>query len=172
MRRMNITGLLVLLTLISFYVPNLSAQTPEELQQRETLRGLKGLHVLIAEQLRDDIKQAGLTQSILKTDVELKLRKAGIQVLTRVEAYLTQGIPYLSVNVIGLKLESPRGFIYSVRVEFRQDVILSRNRSIEASSTTWQKNTTGIHPNVRYIREVVSDLVDEFMNDYLAVNPK
>ena len=77
MRRMNITGLLLLLTLIPFYIPDLSAQTGVfEKQHRETLRGLKGSHVLV-EELDDDAAQAGLTKSILKTDVELKLRPHG-----------------------------------------------------------------------------------------------
>jgi len=62
MRRMNITGLL-LLTLIRFYVPDLSAQTDViEKQERETLRGLKGFYVIV-ERLRDDIKQTGLNRS-------------------------------------------------------------------------------------------------------------
>jgi len=120
MRRMNITGLLLLLTLIPFYIPDLSAQTYVT-EQRETLRGLKGLQVVI-----ENITQAGLTKS-LKTDVELKLRKAGIRVLTRI----TATNPFLYVNVTVMQIKSPDGFIYTVRVSFLQDVILSRNRSIK-----------------------------------------
>ena len=100
MRRMNIRGLLLLLTVIRFYVPDLSAQAPE------TLRGLKGFSVII-EELRDDITQAGLTHSILKTDVELKLRKAGIRVLPEDE-FLTPGsVGGLTVTVNVLKTASP-----------------------------------------------------------------
>ncbi len=168
MRRMNIRGLLVLLTLIPFYIPDLSAQTLLS-SERETLRGLKGFYVLIEE--LDDIKQAGLTKSI-KTDVELKFRKAGIRVLTRDEVFLTPGTPRLYVNVTSIKLKSARAFIFSVRVAFEQEVILSRNRSIMTTGITWGQSYLQISPDLQDVREVVSDLVDEFMNDYLAVNPK
>jgi len=167
MRRMNITGLLVLLNLIPFYIPDLSAQTVLEKQRRETLRGLKGIQVLV-----EPITLAGLTESTLKTDVELKLRKAGIRVLTEDEWLKTPGYPYLYVNVTAIELKSPREFIYSVNVAFKQDVILSRNRSIETTGVTWDVSSLGINSKLRYVREVVSDLVDKFMNDYLAVNPK
>jgi len=172
MRRMNITGLLLLLTLIPFYIPELSAQT-YAIAERKTLRGLKGFSVLI-EEPTDEITQAGLTKSILKTDVELKLRKAGIQILTRDEMHLTPGRPrlYVNVNALILPLNKSRSFIYSVSVEFTQDVILFRNRSIKIHTKTWEQNTLGINPDLRHVREVVGDLVDQFMNDYLAVNPK
>jgi len=165
MRRMNITGLLVLLTLIPFYIPDLSAQTPE---QRATLRGLKGFYVLI-----DDITQTGLTKDVLKTGLELKLRKAGIRVLTIDEMFLTPGTPHLYVIVDVIKISRQCGFVYSVMVFFSQDVTLSRNRSTKAKgATTWKLSSLGVTQNLRHVREVVSDLVDEFMNDYLAVNPK
>lgn len=166
LRRMNITGLL-LLTLIPFYIPDLSAQT----FQRETLRGLKGFYVFVEEQ-RDEIKQAGLTKDILRTDVELKLRKVGIRVLTKDEMFLMQGTPQLIVDVTAFEPESIHGFIYSVNIFFMQRVLLSRNRSIKTNAVTWQKTFLGTTPKLRIIRETVSDLVDDFMNDYLAVNPK
>lgn len=167
---MNIRGLLLLLTVIRFYIPELSAQI-HVTDDWETLRGLKGIHVKI-EKLRDDAKKAGLTQSILKTDVELKLRKAGIRVLTKDEIYLTPGVPHLYVNVRAIKPKTIRGFVYSARVEFAQRVILPRNRSIETEALTWTDSFIGITPDLRDVREVVGDLVDQFMNDYLAVNPK
>jgi len=173
MRRMNIRGLLVLLTLIPFYIPDLSAQTP--VTERETLRGLKGFYVFVEEQ-RDEIKQAGLTKGILRTDVELKLRKAGIRVLTKDEMFLMQGTPQLLVDVTAFKtervLDEVSGFIYSVNIDFMQRVLLSRNRSIKATAITWQRTFLGITPKLRHIRETVSDLIDDFMNDYLAANPK
>jgi len=176
MRKVNVTGLLVLLALICFRVPELSAQIKRaEKMERETLRGLKGFYVLV-EELRADIVRAGLTKKILQTDVELKLRKAGIRVLlTKDEMqYL-----YIRVTAMDLKAETQhepiaqRGFLYLVDATFRQGVILSRNRSIKLpGATTWESSLFGISADLRGIREVVSDLVDEFMNDYLAVNPK
>ena len=173
MRRMNITGLLVLLTLIPFYIPELLAQI-HVTHDRETLRGLKGFYVLIEED--DGITQAGLTEKILRTYVELKLRKAGLRVLTIDEMLLTLGRPHLYVSVNAIELKSRREFIYSVNVAFKQDVILFRKGSNKTSGVTWGKNRfLGTTPETnawRNIREAVSILVDQFMNDYLAVNPK
>ena len=170
MRRMNISVLLLLVIIIRFYIPELSAQTYVT-EERETLRGLRGCCVLI-ESLDKEIVRAGLTRSVLKTDVELRLRKAGITVLTEEQSLRTPGGPYLYVNINAIKIERTDLFVYDAEVEFIQNVILSRNRSIETGATTWDHSFTGITPNLRTIRESVRDSIDRFMNDYLAVNPK
>jgi len=109
---------------------------------------------------------------VLQTDVELKFRMAGIRILTEDEMFLTQGSPYLYVNVNVIEFKSISGFVFSTRVELIQNVILSRNRSIKTAATTWEENLTGFYPNLGPIRESVSELVNSFMNDYLTVNPK
>ncbi len=48
---------------------------------RKTLKGIKGFDVIV-EGLSSDAKEAGLTRERLQTLVELKLRMAGIKVLT------------------------------------------------------------------------------------------
>ena len=168
---MNIRGLLLLFTVIGFYIPELSAQTLVTTAQ-ETLRGLKGFSVIIGE-LHDEVTQAGLTKSILKTDVELKLRKAGIRVLTKDERFFTLGlVGRLSVSVNALKTTSPpHTFVYCAAVKLLQDVILSRNR-VKTLAITWDSGFVGVTPDLRDVRENTSNLVDMFMNDYLAVNPK
>ena len=56
-------------------------------EDREALRGLKSLLVL-AEELRTEIEQTGLlTKRTVQRDVELKLRKIGIKVLTEDELH-------------------------------------------------------------------------------------
>jgi hypothetical protein len=52
---------------------------------RESLRGLRGVHVIV-EVLRPAVKKGGLTEAMIRTDTELKLRLAGIRVLTQDEA--------------------------------------------------------------------------------------
>src|ERR1051325_9720100 len=49
---------------------------------RELLRGLQGVYVEI-ESLDPDAEKDGLTKDRLQTDVELRLRQADIQVLTK-----------------------------------------------------------------------------------------
>lgn len=48
---------------------------------KESLKGLKGVNVLV-DNLKPDIEKDGLKTSSIQTDVELKLRMAGIKVLT------------------------------------------------------------------------------------------
>src|SRR5438034_777368 len=49
-------------------------------EQRATLRGLKGIVVAI-EDLEPEIEREGLTSAQIRTDAELKIHKANIQIL-------------------------------------------------------------------------------------------
>src|SRR2546425_3316356 len=101
-------GLLLVVGLVFWTaaVSRVSAETAEERQTvekaeegaRETLRGLKGVGVVV-ERVSPDAERDGLTQSQLQTDVELRLRKAGIPALTQEECRATPGHPFLYVNV-------------------------------------------------------------------------
>jgi len=53
-------------------------------------------------------------------------------------------------------------------------VLLERDTTKFCFAATWDKSYAGIvgAKYIRDIREAVKDLVDEFANDYLAVNPK
>lgn len=64
---------------------------------RETLRGLKGVYVLV-EHLNPEAERDGLDKTTIQTDVELKLRQAGIQVLTGTEWLAEPGAPCLLVQ--------------------------------------------------------------------------
>ncbi len=76
----------VLASLIAFTLaPAILAVDSES--TRESLRGIPGVYVLI-EHLNPDAESDGLTRTQLRTDVELKLRLAGIKVFTREERFL------------------------------------------------------------------------------------
>ena len=75
---------------------------------RESLRGLTGVEVVV-ENVPPDLEPAGLTANQLRTDAELRLRKAGIRVLTREETLATPGVPYLYIRVTGLPERSMTG---------------------------------------------------------------
>jgi hypothetical protein len=69
---------------------------PDDPFSRETLRGLGAVHVVI-EHLQPNAERAGLTRSQVQTDVELRLRKAGIRVLKEQEKLASPGMPYLYI---------------------------------------------------------------------------
>ena len=139
-------------------------------EPQDTLRGLKGVMILI-EDIDTDVENYGLTKSLLKREVESRLREADIPVLTREEAFKTPGKPYLYLTLTthntGIELYS-----FAVQIQFNQDVCMIREPSIRASGTTWIANVVGIvgARNLPAITEDVNDLTDKFIHDYLAAN--
>lgn len=97
---------------------------------KQTLTEISALYVLV-ESLTDGAKGLGLTEEAIQTDVELKLRLAGIRIMTK-EEFLKSSSPYLYINVGGVM----------------------------------------VNPTYQTIRSSVKDKVDNFLNDWLSVNPK
>ena len=134
--------------------------------ERESLRGLKGVKILI-EFLNDDVKAFGITEQQLRTDVEVKLRSAGIPVLSR-----SLDDSYLYINLTGIKVDSYT-YVFSYSVEYAQTVLLERNFKWLTGVKIWRSRTLGKAGLERKqgVRETLKGLVDEFINDYLTVNP-
>jgi hypothetical protein len=131
---------------------------------RETLRGINGVSVLV-EGLDADAVRDGLTRDQIQTDVELRLRKAGINVVT-------EGSPRLYIDANLLK--DTNVYIYDCSVALEQFVTVETN-GVSAIAPTWSGAITGrvgSSKMPRAIRDEVGDLVDKFVNAYLSVNPK
>ncbi len=100
---------------------------------RETLRGIKGVRVVV-ESIEPEIEEAGLTRSQVQTDVELKLRTAGLNLLTpeerNKEIIRASGGAYLYVNPHILKLHKipsyfqVDAYVFSIDLELYQTVYL------------------------------------------------
>ena len=164
---MKTRALLVLATFMSFLL-----LTPEIFGvQEKSLRGLKGVFVTI-QGLKEYMEKDGLTKLQVKTDVELRLRKAGIKVLTEEELPVPKEYAVLFVDINSFKMSD--GYAFNCSLEVLQAAKLLRDPEITGPFMTWTSFHTGYVPkdNLRFIREGLSDLVDEFINDYLAVNPK
>lgn len=141
---------------------------------RRTLKGLKGVYVLI-ENLDDDAQRFGLSRHVIQIDVEVKLRLAGIPVLARDETLKSPGSPHLYVNAQVMKLLA-QAYVACLTVELRQAVVLHRNPAISAISSTWaveSLHTMRTWPNgPQHLRDQIKDRVDQFINAWLSVNPK
>ena len=146
------------------------AQTRD--QQRESLRGLQGVEVVI-EDVKPDAQADGLSREAIRAAVELILRSNGIQVLTRSESLKTPAAPYLYVRV-STSNHSSDPFAYAVTVALMQKVSLAHSAQQMMSATTWEKGSVGTtgHSNVRQVINSVESKVKEFANDFLAVNPR
>jgi hypothetical protein len=141
--------------------------------ERTTLRGLSGVLVLV-EDIDPGAERDGLMKHQIQADVELRLRQAGIAVLTWKQVRVVPGAPYLYVNVHARKSLSPATFyVYRIDVDLVQDTYLKRDPSIRSSDTTWHigaLGATAVH-DLHMVRGQVADLVDRFINAYYDVNP-
>lgn len=149
-------------------------------ENRETLRGIKGVTVAIVP-VEPEVENAGLTQGQIRKDVELKLRMAGLNVLTtekkNKEMLEASGGAFLFIVPTIIKHPKLSSYlqvdmyVYNIHLELNQGVYLMRNKKFTAGSTwsTWMVGVTG---NLDDIRIDTKDLVDKFLNAWRSVNPK
>ncbi|MFC1651204.1 hypothetical protein ACFL2X_06495 [Candidatus Latescibacterota bacterium] len=139
----------------------------------ESLRGLKGIMMAI-EDLKPDIEEDGLSQEKIQTDVELKLRLAGIIVLDDNGWLNEPGQPYLYVNINSKKNNAAGIYAFNIGVSLKQNVIIARVPELLISTETWQAENVGYISvkNAAGMRDLIKDVVDIFINDFLAVNTK
>lgn len=132
-----------------------------------TLKGIDAIAVLV-EYLPTGAKTVGLTEEAIQTDVELKLRLAGIRVVTEQAIVALPGSPYLYVRVTLTDTAEAA----SVEVELDQDVRLERDGQHVNGVGTWRKGIVLSNPSAQGVRNEVKDFVDRFLNDWLSVNTK
>lgn len=139
---------------------------------RASLRGLEGVYVSV-ERLNPEIEKDGVTEGLIRRDVELKLRMAGIRALSKEEWFDVMGSPYLYVNVNALILRETREYIYSIHIAFKQNVYPVREPIVILGATTWSiGGIIGITSDLDKIRASLKGRVDEFIDAYLSVNPR
>jgi hypothetical protein len=144
----------------------------DDVLSRQTLRGISGISVVV-ENLKEQARQGGLHEEDIRTDVELKLRLAGVKVLTAPESTALPGSPYLYVSVTSV-LSGAGVYGLYVEVSLNQRVLLAREQSISVTAPTWSTSyivTIGMN-NLLEVRDDIKELVDKFLNAYLSVNPK
>ena len=163
-----IAGLLVLLW--GPVSPALALDTPNE---RVTLAGLTGVHVVVNE-LSAEAEREGLSRSSLQAELEGRLRQAGLRVLTVTEALTSVGRPTLEVRVhVASSRETPDLYVYSVDLALRQQIRLTRDRTIESFAVTWSENReVGVVPAGRLsaVRDAVRSKVNQFITAWQTVN--
>lgn len=156
---------MLLVTMFLVGVSSRPARADDSQLSRATLKGISAVYVLV-EDLDDDAKAMGLTKDAIQTDVELKLRLAGMQVVPPEDGVT---LPYLYVRVT-VSDRSARAAYTEVRLH--QNALLQRNGQIAYGATTWDKSGLKIGPTAQGIRNEIKDHVDTFLNAWLSVNPK
>jgi len=141
---------------------------------KEILQGLEGVYVWVGD-IHPMAEKYGLRGRDLQTDTELQLRQYGIKVLTAKELASTPGVPFLRIEVsVVIGGEGPFAAT-AIRVGLVESVLLLREpKRICLGACTWQRGYMWrvASPRMNTIREYVKDFVNQFINDYLAANPK
>ena len=160
-------GFAVALILVA---PARALDTPNE---RVSLDGLTGVHVVV-EEVGAEAEREGLTRAGLQAEVEQRLRKAGLRVLTAMEALASVGRPTLNLRVTLRKpREAPSLYVYSVDLSLRQQIRLVRERSIESFAVTWSdtREVGGVPAGrLAAVRDAVRAKVDQFITAWQTVN--
>ena len=133
--------------------------------KRDALTGIGPIRVVIEGISLPSVDQGRLSDTMLQTAVELRLRQNDVPVDDEVVPYL-----YVRVNAVttgdGL-------YGYGIDVELKTIVQIEATGR-EAWATIWDMGSAatigGNH--LRDLRDTVLDHVDQFSNDYLAVNPR
>jgi hypothetical protein len=161
-------GLVSLVAMLLFPAGAASVRADDTWAARQTLIGITGVSITV-EDLSDASKKMNLAKEDIQTDVELKLRLAGIRVLTEQEGLKLPGNPwlYVLVNV------SQDGRAASVEVELYQDAVLTRRGPTWTYSIcTWSLSGVMSNPSGPGVRDFTEEVVDRFLNAWLSVNPK
>lgn len=160
-RRIAVSAVLLLLT-----IPTWAGDTPEE---RASLQGVQAVTVLVRD-LSLQAEADGLAKRDLHTEVEARLRKAGIAVEPTLDPVAGA---CLCIAVTTVKREADSTYAVTVRVELIQWVRLFGKPRRTVFSPTWGFSETGIMHS-QYLRDTterVAALVDEFIAAYLEQNP-
>jgi hypothetical protein len=135
------------------------------------MRGLPGVDVIV-EGFSSPQESAGFDDRAIQTDVELKLRMAGIKVLETEERVRTVGQPYLYVNVNALHRQPGIRDSFAITFQLIQGVTLKRLPDLPfAEASTWSNGMVG-QGGLPFVRESVREQADIFVNAWLSVNPK
>jgi len=143
-----------------------SAWALDDASARATLKGIKAIRLAVAP-VKPDISQAGFTTAQLQSDIEARLKQAGIPVDP-------QSGEWLFVAVTTAKIDKGL-YAYSIDLDLYQSVTLTRTPTISVSAFTWGTGSrVGALDTARLneIRPEVLGFVDQFISAYLEQNPK
>jgi hypothetical protein len=139
------------------------------------LHGLTGLGLRV-EYEGDPEQRAGLTASQLRSEVQLRLHIAGLNILDDGEWQKGNGPSYLYLDVHSMPLTQhagiPDAYCYTFSLDLMQNVILRHKPSVSTRACTWSEGCSIIVPRdeLRRITEMVGSLTLDFIKAVEAAN--
>jgi hypothetical protein len=133
------------------------------------LRGISSVWVLI-ESLGPEEANIGLADDAVRTDVELRLKGAGLRVISPKEAkkIAVTDNTFLYVNVA----VTSGGRAATVLAQFAQAAYVLRNSLPMGTAFTWTDVSTLSRPSLDSVRSEIKDLIDQFLKEWLKQNPR
>ena len=170
MRRLS-ASLAVMVALLGMASPVPALDTPDE---RITLVGLTGVHVVVyhigAEGDRDTLER-----SSLQAELEQRLRLAGLRPLGATEALRSAGRPTLELRLnLARSRQAHQLYVYSVQLALRQQIQLTRARTLESFAITWSEppEVGTVEPaHLSVVLDAMRAKVDQFLAAWRAANP-
>lgn len=151
----------------------LSEARPEWLVgQRDSLHGLTGVQ-LVVEPMKPEAEAAGFSTDAIHSAAEAVLRSNNMWILTGPERLRMPSAPYLYVNVN--TVQSDHGFYsFSVVTQLIQLVHLLTTEEKKTFAATWSREITGYvgAQELPQTIHMVEDHIKQFVDDFLAVNPR
>lgn len=168
MRRFYVIGLLAIV--FSSLTSLVHAQTSES----KSLKGL-GVVTVRVEPLAPVFEAEGLTHAKLQAAAESRLRRNKIPV-RRYEDAGSWSLPTVSVKVSMAGPDSWRGLFYAadVSVSLRTIVTVNSTNELVLFGSVWDRATLfllGRSYVVSSLTKEVENIIDQFSNAYLTVNP-
>lgn len=154
-----------ILLVAALFLPLLARAAGDAPLDRATLRGLKGIGVVI-DLLDPELEKAGITRDLLLNRLLVRLQNGGIK------------IDPAASEFVGLRITAVRGsrgpYALSMSLGLYQPVLLSRNHDVRTSTQTWEvESVLMADPKVlpTACAETADDLSDRFATAFHAVNP-
>ena len=161
----------LIVTLIVLSHLDTSAARAGRVEDRESLRRLPGVEVIVETFLPEE-EAAGFSRDTIRTGVELVLQSNGVRLLSEVERLETSSAPFLYVKVNPLKHSSAGTYCLTIEVELYQAVSLMNRPEQRMPARTWKRVQVAIigEQITGRVTEVVEPLIKQFANDFLTVN--
>ena len=141
-----------------------------ELAPSEALAGLPGVYVYV--HVPENLRRIGLDDAAVRTEVDLRLRRSGIHVLSHEQMLDTPGMPSLDVNINGVADASGRSVVYNVRVSVSEKVRLLRPPYGVVNTRVWNAATVAQADmeELSSVYHVACETVDRFISAYVSAN--
>lgn len=164
-------GALILAAIIGTGLPALAQDQESE---DTSMRGLPGIYVFV-DKIPASLNSGGALDVELESQVEVRLKRAGIKILERPEALAHAGKPFLFIQVRGAKVSDQPVYSLVVIGGLVQRVALERDPSLTCFARTWMISSFNSPREQELKAQIfasVAQVADEFAKSYRQANPK